>query len=69
MAINPDYLANPRSLVHLDGSPDGSRSVYLVPNGVTVALGDHVQVAGGHVDASLPCHYIPNLVTKLDAQD
>ncbi len=24
--------------------------VYLVPNGVTVALGDHVQVAGGHVD-------------------
>ncbi|MBY0380414.1 MAG: hypothetical protein K2W78_00615 [Xanthobacteraceae bacterium] len=69
MAINPDYLANVRSLVHLDGDQDGSRSVYLVPSGLTVKMGDHVQLAGGHVDLGLPCHYIPNLITKLDSQN
>ena len=65
MAINPDYLANVRSLVHLDGSPPEMRSVYLVPQGENVRIGDHVKVAGGHLDPSLPCHYIPNLISHI----
>jgi hypothetical protein len=65
MAINPDFLANVRSLVHLEGSLDGTRGVYLVPQGINVRIGDHVDVVGGHVDPSLPCHYIPNLVVRV----
>jgi hypothetical protein len=65
MAINPDFLANVRSLVHLEGSLDGTRGVYLVPQGINVRIGDHVDVVGGHVDPSLLCHYIPNLVVRV----
>lgn len=65
MAINPDFLANVRSLVHLEGSVDGTRGVYLVPQSINVRIGDHVDVVGGHVDPSLPCHYIPNLVVRV----
>lgn len=65
LAINPDYVANVRSLVHLNGSIEGSRFVYLVPKDMTVRIGYHVDVAGGHLDPSLPCHYMPNLITRL----
>jgi hypothetical protein len=64
MAINPDYINNTRILVHLDGSLDGSRFLYVVPKGMTVWPGDLVEVAAGHLDPSLPCHYIPNLVVR-----
>jgi hypothetical protein len=63
MAINPDYIANVRSLVHLDGSVEGSRYVYVVPQGMNVRIGDRVEVIGGRVDSNLPCHYIPTLIT------
>lgn len=65
MAISPDYLANVRSLVHLDGRPDGSKTVYLVPQGMTVRIGEQVDVVSGHVDPSLPCHYVPNLIAHV----
>jgi len=68
MAITPDYLANLRGLVHLDGSLEGARNIYLVPQGMTVKIGDHVEVAGGRIDPSLPCHYIPNLIVRLQPQ-
>ena len=64
MAINPDYIGNVRSLVHLDGSPEGSRFVFLVPQGMNVRIGDRVEVIGGRVDSNLPCHYIPTLITR-----
>jgi hypothetical protein len=64
MPINPDYLPNVRSLVHLDGSAEGSRSVYLVPQGMNVRIGDRVEVIAFRTDPSLPCHYIPNLITR-----
>jgi len=64
MAINPDYLPNVRSLVHLDGAVQGSWYVYLVPQGMNVRIGDRVEVIGGRIDPNLPCHYIPNLITR-----
>lgn len=66
MAVNPDYLANLRTVVHLDNAPEGYRTVYLVPQGMKVAIGDHVTVAGGRIDPSLPCHYVPNLIVGID---
>jgi hypothetical protein len=62
LAINPDYIANTRALVHIDQSLEGSRYVYLVPKDMNVRIGDRVDVVGGHLDPSLPCHYIPNLI-------
>jgi hypothetical protein len=64
MAINPDYIGNVRSLVHLDGSPEGSRYVFLVPQGMNVRIGDRVEVISGRVDSNLPSHYIPTLITR-----
>jgi hypothetical protein len=66
MAVNPDYLANLRTVVHLDNAPEGSRTVYLVPQGMKVAIGDHVTVAGGRIDPSLRCHHVPNLIVGID---
>ena len=65
MAINPDFLSNVRSLVHLQGSLEGARTVYVVPQGTNIRIGDHVEVIGGHIDPSLPCHYIPNLIVRV----
>ncbi len=64
MTINPDYVSNPRALVHVDGSPEKSRVVALVDKGLTVRIGDHVEFVGGHADA-MPCHYIPNLIGRI----
>ena len=64
MAINPDYLSNARSLVHRDGSLEGSRNVYLVPQGMNVRIGDRVEIIDGRIDPSLPCHYLPNLIIR-----
>jgi hypothetical protein len=67
LAINPDFLTNVRSLVHLDGSLEGKRTIYLVPQGTTVRPGDRVEVVGGHLDPNLPCHYIPNLIVRVQS--
>jgi hypothetical protein len=64
MTISPEYVANLRSLVHLDGAAAGSRSIYLVPQNMTVRNGDRVEVIGGRLDPNLPCHYIPNIITR-----
>jgi hypothetical protein len=62
--INPDYLSNVRSLVHLDGGVQGSRYIYLVPQGMNVRMGDRVEVIGGRIDPNLPCQYVPALITR-----
>jgi len=62
--INPDYLSNVRSLVHLDGGVQGSRYIYLVPQGMSVRMGDRVEVIGGRIDPNLPCQYVPALITR-----
>ncbi len=64
MTISPDYLANVRSLVHLDGGAQGSRFIYLVPQGIDARVGDRVEVIGGRLDPKHPCHYIPNIITR-----
>jgi hypothetical protein len=59
--INPNYLSQLRVTIAMAG-----RSVTaLVPKGMAVQIGDRVTFNTAHRDASLPCHYIPNLINAV----
>jgi hypothetical protein len=58
--LDPDYLTQQR--VALDGG-----ATVLVPHSMTVRLGDTVEFAGGHRATHLPCHYVPNLISRVIA--
>jgi hypothetical protein len=62
MAINPNYLANRRAVIRVNGGPAGRTVVALVPLGMDIRPGDQVDRQRGYVDSSLPCHYVPNLI-------
>jgi len=62
MSVNPEYLANKRALVRIGGGSTGPQVVALVPWGMDVKVGDHVHYAGLHVDPTVACQYIPNLI-------
>jgi hypothetical protein len=64
-SINPEYLSNLRARVELEGGFAGMRTVALVPTTLTVHIGDHVEFAGAYTDASMPCHYIPQLISRV----
>ncbi len=63
--ISPDYVDNIRVFVHIDGTKEGAWSIVLLPRGVTVRNGSRVEFVRGHLDPSRPCHYIPNLVSRV----
>jgi hypothetical protein len=65
MHISPDYVDNVRVFVHIDGTREGAWSVVLLPRGLTVQNGSRVEFAPGHLDPSRPCHYIPNLISRV----
>ena len=60
--IDPAYVHNLRALFHPDGAPPNVRVPVLVPVGMNVYVGEHVNMVGGHASPSLACHYIPNLI-------
>jgi hypothetical protein len=61
--LNPAYINNLRVFVQPDGS--SKRSVAIVPETMTVKVGDQVEFAGAYRDASLPCHFMPPLISKV----
>jgi hypothetical protein len=63
MSISPDYLDNVRVIVRVDGTQ--RRPVVLLPRRLTVEDGRRVEFVPSHLDPSRPCHYIPNLVSRL----
>jgi hypothetical protein len=65
MYISPDFGQNIRIFVHIDEEPDGSWRVALLPSGLSVRRGDHVEIIRWHLDPSRPCHYIPPLVSRV----
>jgi hypothetical protein len=62
---SPDYLNNIRIAVHVDGRPEGARKIVLLPPGLSVQIGDHIEYLLSHLDPSMPCHRIPNLVSRV----
>jgi hypothetical protein len=66
--ISPHYVMNQRAKIHIDGSPDGSWVTVLLPKGMTATVGDHVEYLRRHDDPAAPCHYIPNMIAKINPQ-
>ena len=65
LRINPHYIGNTRLAVHIDGMPAGGSSVVLLPRGLSARAGDRIEFLGGHADPSMPCHYVPPLVSRV----
>ena len=61
--INPAFIANRRAMVGVRGLEGSRRVVALVPAVMAIKQGDHVAFTGGHRDATLPCNYVPNLIS------
>ena len=57
--INPRYFKNQHVFVEtMDGV---GRTTVALPAGLTVNVGDVIEVDQGHIDPSDPCQYIPNI--------
>jgi hypothetical protein len=63
--INPHYLTNLRAVVEPSGFSGGRRYIAIVPKTLAVRVGDQIEYAGGYTDTSMPCHYIPNLISRV----
>ena len=60
--INSNYIKKQQVFAEsLDGRQKTSA---VLPSGLTVNVGDVVQIVSGHVDPSGPCQYIPNVVAS-----
>jgi hypothetical protein len=60
--INPRYLRAPQVFAEtLDGA---RKSSVVLPPGITVNVGDVIEVDSGHVDPSDHCQYIPNVAVR-----
>jgi len=65
MSISPAYIENARIFVHVDGSAPSSWVVVLLPRGMSVQTGDRIEYFFYHLDPARPCHYIPNLASRV----
>ncbi len=63
--VNPRFLHVRAVAVHFDGQPENAWNTTFLPPGLNVKVGDRVETAGGHVDPSSPCTYIPRLVLRV----
>ena len=60
--INPNYIRNQQVFAEtLDGT---KKSSVVLPTGLTVNVGDVIEIDSGHVDPSDSCQYIPNLAAS-----
>ena len=66
MPINPRYLSNPRAVVRSTFGSSTREVVALVPAGMNIGRGAHVRYTGGHIEASAPCRYVPNLISATE---
>lgn len=65
MYLSPDYVDNVRLYVQSMGWNSFAGGVVLLPAGVSVKAGDHVEIIGTRLDPQRPCHYIPSLVLRV----
>jgi hypothetical protein len=65
MPISGRFIANARVFVHVDGTPDRAWSAALLPARLSAQTGDRVEFTPNHLDPASPCHYIPNLISRV----
>ncbi len=65
MHINPNYVYNVRAAIHVDDAFEHPVGFVLLPLGISARVGDRVEFVTAHPDPSMPCHYIPNLVSRV----
>jgi len=61
LIINPIYIHNQRVVVQLAA---GLRVIVLVPEGMTVSIGQSISFFYAHTDPNDPCQYTPNIIAK-----
>jgi hypothetical protein len=64
---DPTLVDNPRAIVEVMRPQGASREIAVVPDGVTVAVGEAVEFDGGYWAPENACMFIPNLVRKTPA--
>jgi hypothetical protein len=59
--IDPAYIANQRVNLRM---PNGRIVIFIRPDNLPVHLGDRVTVQDSYRNVSLPCNYVPQLITS-----
>lgn len=60
--MNPDFVRKPQVFAEtLDGT---KKTSVVLPAGLTVNVGDVIEIESGHVDPSNHCQYIPNVAVS-----
>ena len=62
--LDPEYLADQRVLVHPSGAVPDARFMVVVPAGMSVQVGQKVEMAGAHASHHFACRYAPNLLMQ-----
>jgi hypothetical protein len=63
--INPAYTSLERVNIELTLSGGSGFTLAAIPDGMTVKIGDLVEINSRYKDPSLPCHFIPWMVNRL----
>ena len=63
--ISPAYLPLPRINVEAYPRNGGWNGMVALPEGMTVKIGDVIEVATRYRDPEMPCNFIPWTVTRL----
>jgi hypothetical protein len=61
--ISPGYIDHSAVAVVVEGSR--FRAAVSLPAGLTARSGDRIEFLTGHLDPAQPCHFIPNLATRV----
>ena len=61
---DPALRDNPRAVIEVLRPQGPSREIAVVPDGMTVGVGESVEFDGGYWDPGNPCAFVPNLVRK-----
>ena len=64
--IDPEYLNSPRVVIHPDAASPGINALAVIPSGLGIDIGQHVVYRTGYADPDRACHYLPNLIEKMD---
>jgi hypothetical protein len=63
--MSPAFVGKPRELVSVKFANGGTTWYAVIPDGMTVARGDVVEILTRHRDPNAPCAYVPYMITGI----